>query len=53
MDKPLCGYIGGAINYEGRYITLLVDTKFTRSSNAIINQILLTYITGCIFYFLN
>ena len=42
----------GAINYEGRYITLWVDTKFTRSSNAIINQILLTYITGCIFYFL-
>ena len=42
----------GALNYEGKFIKLTIDTKFTRSINAILNQILLTYITGCIFYFL-
>jgi hypothetical protein len=42
----------GVLNYEGRFIPLIIDTKFTRAANALINQVLITYITGTFFYFL-
>ncbi len=42
----------GVLNYEGRFIPLTVDTKFTRAANALLEQILITYITGMFFYFL-
>ena len=42
----------GVLNYEGRFVPLTVNTKFTRAGNALLEQILITYITGMFFYFL-
>lgn len=46
------GALFGVINYEGHIITISGENRILSAINSVINQILITYITGCIFYFL-
>jgi hypothetical protein len=42
----------GVINYEGEIVIIANPTKFIKGLNALINQVLITYITGCFLYLL-